>query len=133
MSFLEELVKKGIINESQIGEIKNLAKEKHGGSIDESLIEIGIQEEEILKTKGEYFNMPTKKINARDISFNVLKYIPEDSARHYNFVPINLAEGVLEVGVINPDNIEAFDALQFISAKLGIPFKIFLIFSTGKG
>jgi type IV pilus assembly protein PilB len=71
--------------------------------------------------------MPTKKVNAREISFNILKYIPEDSARHYNFVPINLSEGVLEIGVINPDNIEAFDALQFISAKLGIPFKIFLI------
>lgn len=127
MSFLEELVKKGIINEGQIGDIKNRAKEKHEGNIDDSLVEMGIQEEEILKVKGEYFNIPTKKVNAREVSFNILKYIPEDSARHYNFVPINLSEGVLEVGVINPDNIEAFDALQFISAKLGIPFKIFLI------
>ena len=127
MSFLEELVKNGIINESQIGDIKNSAKEKHNGDIEEVLSEMGIAETEILKAKGEYFNIPTKDVNAKNVSFDILKYIPEDSARHYNFVPIGLSDGVLEMGVINPDNIEALDALQFISAKLGIPFKIFLI------
>lgn len=127
MSFLEELVKKGIINEAQIGNIKNRAKEKHDGDIDEALFEMGILEDDVLEAKGEYFNVPTKKVNINEISFSVLKYIPEDSAKYYNFVPFNLNEGVLEVGVINPDNIQAMDALQFISVKLGIPFKIFLI------
>ena len=126
MSFLEELVKKGIINESQIGDIKNRAKE-NGGDIDETLFDMGVKYEEILKAKGEYFNMPTKEVDAKKVSFEVLKYIPEDSARHYNFVPFSLNEGVLEIGVTDPSNIEAIDALQFISAKLGIPFKIFLI------
>ena len=56
-----------------------------------------------------------------------LKYISEDSAIHYHFAPIELKDGVLEVGVIDPENIQAMDALQFISAKIGIPFKIFLI------
>ena len=57
MSFLEELVKKGIINESQIGDIKNRAKEKHEGDLDGALSEMGVKEEEILKAKGEYFNL----------------------------------------------------------------------------
>jgi type IV pilus assembly protein PilB len=127
MSFLEELVKKKIIDEIQIGDIKSRAKEKHGGDVDEVLLEMGVQEEEILEAKGEYFNIPTKKIDARDISFNILKYIPEDSAKHYSFVPFSFEDGVLQVGIINPDNIQAMDALQFISVKLGIPFKIFLI------
>jgi hypothetical protein len=33
--------------------------------------------------------------------------------------------GVLEVGMVDPYNIEARDALQFISSKIGLPFKIF--------
>ena len=73
MSFLEELVKKEIINESQIGDIKNRAKEKHDGDIDEALLEMGIRDEEILKAKGEYFDMPIKKVDAKEISFNILK------------------------------------------------------------
>ena len=127
MSFLEELAKEGVISEGQIAEIKNLANEKHGGDIDEALAEVGISEDNVLKVKGEYLKIPTKKVNVNEISFDVLKYIPEDSATHYHFAPFALNEGVLEVGVIDPENIQAMDALQFISAKLGIPFKIFLI------
>lgn len=127
MSFLEELVKKGLINKSQIDGIKNLAREKHDDNLDEALIEFGIPEEKILTTKGEYLQIPIKKVDARKISFDVLKYIPEDAAVYYHFVPIELKEGVLEVGIIDGDNTQAIDALQFISAKLGIPFKIFLI------
>lgn len=127
MSFLEELVKKGSLIESQIDEVKSLAKEKFEGDIDSALIESGVSEDKILEAKGGYYNIPTKKVNVREISFNILKYIPEDSARHYNFAPFALKDGVLEIGIIDPENIQGVDALQFISSKLGIPFKIFLI------
>jgi len=127
MSFLEELVKENIIKQSQIGDIKSRAQEKHNGDIDQALLESGVSEEKILEAKGKYLQIPIKKINKGDLSFDALKYISEDSAIHYNFVPIKLQEGVLEVGVINPENIQAMDALQFISAKVGIPFKVFLI------
>ena len=127
MSFLEELTKKGLINRDQIEDIKNLAAEKYGGSTEPALMEIGIPESQILDAKGLYYNIPTKKVNTKDISFNILKYIPEDSARHYNFAPLALSNGVLEIGVTDPENIQGMDALQFISSKLGMPFKIYLI------
>ena len=127
MSFLEELAKENVIEKSQIGEIKSRAQEKFNGDIDEALIEAGITEEKILEIKGKYLQMPVKKVNTNDSTFDALKYISEDSAVHYHFVPIELLEGVLEVGVTNPENIQSMDALQFISAKLGIPFKIYLI------
>ncbi|MBI2630795.1 hypothetical protein HYW73_01075 [Candidatus Nomurabacteria bacterium] len=125
MSFLEELAKKGIINKSQIAEIKNRAKE-HGGSIDEVLIESGVTEDKILELKGEYLNIPIKKIDIQSMSFDALKYISEDSAMHYRFAPIELKDGVLEVGALDPENMQAIDALSFISNKIGIPLKYFL-------
>lgn len=79
------------------------------------------------KTYGGYYKIPTRKIEERDISRTLLKYIPEDSASYYKFVPIGLKENVLEVGIVDPDNIEARDALNFIASKLNIPYKIFLI------
>jgi type IV pilus assembly protein PilB len=127
MSFLEELSKKGIIQESQIGEIKTRARDKFNGNIDDALIDSGITEDTILEIKGSYLQIPVKKVNAQEISFDSLKYISEDSANHYGFAPIELKDGALEVGVTNPENIQAMDALQFISSKLGIPFKLFLI------
>jgi type II secretory ATPase GspE/PulE/Tfp pilus assembly ATPase PilB-like protein len=127
MSFLEELVKEGSITKNQIGEIKDLASEKYSGDIDEALIESGVSEEKILNVKGKYLNMPVKKLNVDDTSFDALKFISEDSALHYRFAPIKLYEGVLEVGIVDGEDVQALDALQFISAKVGVPFKIFLI------
>jgi type IV pilus assembly protein PilB len=37
---------------------------------------------------------------------------------------------VLDVGVTDPDNIEALDALQFIAGQVGLPYKLYLISST---
>ena len=127
MSFLEELTKKGLIQKNQVDEIKNLARDKHAGNIDEALVDLGISEERLLEAKGEYLKMPVKKVNAKEIPFEVFKYIPEDAATYYHFVPIGLEDGVLEIGITEGDNTQALDALQFISAKLGIPFKLFLI------
>jgi type IV pilus assembly protein PilB len=83
--------------------------------------------EDILKLQGEYFNIPVRTVNLEDINDTVLGYIPQESAEHYHFVPIGDSDGVLEVGVISPDNINAIDALNFISSRIGMPFKIFLI------
>ena len=58
MSFLEALVKKGVIESSQIGEIKSRAKDEFNGNIEDVLIESGISEEKILEAKGEYLGIP---------------------------------------------------------------------------
>jgi type IV pilus assembly protein PilB len=127
MILLEEFVKKGLIDKSQVSEIKNIANEKYNGDVEEVLISRGMNIDDLMNVKSEYFNIPYKKIDSKNLPFNILKYIPEDSANHYNFVPIGLKEGVLEIGILNPENIQAVDALQFISSRTGMPFKVFLI------
>ena len=127
MSFLEELVKAGLITQGQVGEVKTRAKDKFQGDVEGALLELGIPEEQILAVKGEHYGIPTQKVDASQMSFDTLKYISEDSASHYQFAPFEFKEGVLSVGITDPENMEATDALQFISSKVGIPFKIFLI------
>ncbi len=61
------------------------------------------------------------------ISADVLNYVSRNSVAYYQFVPIGEADGVLEIGMLDPDNLEARDALQFIASKLGLPYKIFQI------
>ncbi|MFA6397735.1 MAG: GspE/PulE family protein [Candidatus Paceibacterota bacterium] len=128
MSFLDELQERGIVKENQLTEIKRQASQKFDGNLDETLVSLGITDEKtLLNTKSAYFKIPYKLIDQKNISFDVLKYIPEDSATHYKFAPIGILDDVLEVGITDPENIQAMDALQFISSKNGIPFKIFLI------
>ena len=71
--------------------------------------------------------IPTRNLQEQKPSFDVLKYVPEESALHYGFVPIGLKEGMLEIGIVDPDNISARDAVAFITSRLNLPYKFFLI------
>lgn len=129
MNFLEELVRLGLIKDAQTAQISQRANEKYAGDIDQALLEFGMTEQSILDAKSKFFNIPTKPVNVRGIPFEILKYIPEDSATYYRFAPIGLVDGVLEVGIVDPENIQAVDALQFITNGINMPYKLFLISS----
>jgi len=75
-------------------------------------------------------DIPTKNLEGKRLSYDVLKYVPKDSASYYQFLPIGVTDGVLELGMVDPENIEARDAIQFISSKVAMPFKIFTISQT---
>jgi type IV pilus assembly protein PilB len=129
MNLLTTLAEKKIIDTPTLEAIEE-ELESSDKSVEEALEEHGVEESTILETKSEMFNMPTKQVGDKNIPFEVLRNVPEESARHYQFVPIGVDEGVLAIGVINPDNIEAHDALNFISSKTGMPYKLFLISNT---
>lgn len=72
-------------------------------------------------------SIPTRDLKGKKISPEILKYIPEESARNYRFVPIGVKDGVLEVGLVDPENMEARSAVSFIADKLGVPFKFYVV------
>mgnify|MGYP001604606468 CR=1 FL=1 len=125
MDIIDLLVQRKIVHPDDAQAVRSEVKKV--GNINDVLRRRGIDPEEILKSKAEYFNVPTKTLGKNKVPFEVLKYIPEESATYYQFVPVGLTDGVLEVGMLNPDNIEARDALNFISTKANLPYKIFLI------
>ena len=71
--------------------------------------------------------VPLRNLKDINISGKVLEYIPQDSAIHYRIIPLAIKDGVLEIGAVDPNDLEARDALNFISAKAGMPYKLFLI------
>lgn len=125
MSVIDILLDKNLITKDDIQEIRRLTAK--GESLDKVLQDKGVRADDILIARGEFLNIPIKNLGDITIPIEVLDYIPEDSAVHYKFVPISVTEGVLEVGIVDPDNIEARDAINFIAAKNNIPYKVFLI------
>ncbi|PIP58400.1 MAG: hypothetical protein COX02_00495, partial [Candidatus Vogelbacteria bacterium CG22_combo_CG10-13_8_21_14_all_37_9] len=73
------------------------------------------------------FEIPSRDLKGIKISLDVLRYIPKDSAEFFQILPLAINDGVLEVGMVDPDNAEAKDAVQFVASKNKLPFKIFLI------
>lgn len=129
MSILDILAKQGVIDVKDITAVRKKV-DTTGDSVEDTLVSIGVSSEDILKAKSEYYGVPTKTVDLALITSKILDYIPEESAVYYQFVPIGFSDGVLEVGIMDPDNISARDALNFISSKVNIPFKVFLITSS---
>ena len=125
MSVIDILLSKNLISKNDIKEVRQ--KMSDGEPLDKVLIERGVKPEDILSAQGEFLDIPIKSLANVTVPFEVLDYIPEESAVHYKFVPIGMKEGALEVGIVDADNIEARDALNFIAAKNNIPYKVFLI------
>ncbi len=127
MIFLEELAKRNIIKEDQIPKIVNLANEKYRGDIYQALLEFNVDSNEVLRIKGEFFNIPIKNIDPDTVPLATLKLIPQDTIKKYRFVPLEVNNNVIEIGIIDPENVKAMDVLTFIAAKINKPFKLFLI------
>jgi type IV pilus assembly protein PilB len=126
MDILDILTANKIIDRKTLSSLREEMRMAHV-TADQVAKKHGIDADDFLAAKGQLLGIPTKSVKDKTIPFEILQYIPEESAEHYRFVPIGIEQNVLEVGVVDPDNIEARDALTFIASKIKMPFKIFLI------
>ena len=126
MNVLPLLVEKGLLKAGDVSSVEKEAREE--GSIEAALDKRGITREQQLTVLAETYGLPYRIIPAdAPIDHASLAYLPEESARHYRMAPLAVKDGALEVGVVDPDSIEASDALQFISTEIGMPYKLFVI------
>ena len=126
MSFLLYLAQKGLFREEDIPELSTQAEKAEGG-VDAILQKGGMTSTQISTLKSEYYGIDSRSLDLHKVPANVLKLVPEESARHYQIAPLDISEGVLEIGIVDPDMTQARDAVQFIASKLGMPFRLFVI------
>ncbi len=126
MNVLSILAEKGLIQEADIASVEEEVR-KGGLSVEAVLDKKGIESQKVLEALSAHYNIPPRQLPIEPIGREILEFIPEESAKHYRFVPIAQKDGALEVGIVDPDNIEALDALQFISGRVGLPYKLFII------
>ena len=130
MNFLETLVNRELINRYQVDEIIERST-KEEISIEKVLFEMGITDKDILDAKAQYYDADKKELDYSDVDIDVIKKIPEESARMYQMVAFNIEDGVLEVGMLDPKSIEAQNVLQFITAEEGLVYKIYILTEHG--
>lgn len=58
---------------------------------------------------------------------DILVLIPEDVARHYQIIPLALSGNVLDVGLVDPNDVKAQEALNFLASRNGLVTRVFKI------
>lgn len=125
--FIQFLAKKKLIPENLLSSLESESKENKE-TVDEIITEKGIiPEKDFFHLKSNFLNVPIKKVTPEQISSDVLKEIPEETARNYQIVPIDITKNVLSVGTPFPENFEARSALDFIAKQRKFKLEIFLM------
>jgi type IV pilus assembly protein PilB len=125
MGFLEKLVEKQIINRYQLNDILEKSKDMNG-DIDRVLELYKVPSDAVRSAKASFFGVPEISV-PQVIQSELLSIIPIDAARNYRFVPVLQENGVLKIGMLDPGNLEARNALQFIASQTNIPFEAYVI------
>jgi type IV pilus assembly protein PilB len=128
MTLLESLIEKGIIAKGDVAGLEGNVRAQ-GGDMEAALRNYGVSERDIADAKADVSGVPARSLDGVEVPFEVLKLVPEESATYYRFVPLALRDGALEVGMMDPDDTAARDAVSFIASKLGLPYKLFLVSS----
>ena len=124
--FADILLQKNLVTKDKIEWAKGEA-ETTGLFLEEVIEKLGVSQAQILEAKSKVTGIPSKSLDGERIPFDILRYVPEDSARTYKFVPLGAKDGVLEVGIIDPSDLDAREALQFIASRVNMPFRVYLI------
>jgi len=130
MFLINQLVKEGIIKKDKANALKDEIK-KSGKREEEVILSRKIVPEEFLfELKSKYLNIPLIKISPEDVSSDVIRLIPEETAEYYKMVALSRKGNVLEIGMVYPEDLNAQEALKFLSRREKFISKVFLITPT---
>ncbi|MBU4351274.1 Flp pilus assembly complex ATPase component TadA [Candidatus Parcubacteria bacterium] len=127
MTLIQRLLAKGIIDREKASLFETEVKEKNLKE-EEVILESGvIGEKDLFKLKSQELKIPLKEILPEEVSLRVLEFIPEESARYYKIIPLGKEDGILDVGMVYPEDLANQEALNFISRQGKWKSRVFLI------
>ncbi len=86
-----------------------------------------INEGEVAKVKSELLGIPYKPVNFEEIPDEALKLVPAETAQNYRVAPLSRDEKMLVVGMINPQDVRAQEALRFIAKQNRVSLGVYII------
>jgi type IV pilus assembly protein PilB len=126
-TLLHELIRTGRLSkadaDSLIASVQQSDKD-----IGALLIEQGvISDEELTALKSALYRLPLIDLQQTEPDPEAFKEISEDVAGFYRVVPFAVGGGVLKVGILDPEDINALEALKFIAADKGLKLEKYVI------
>jgi hypothetical protein len=103
------LLTKALINQNQI-EIALTQQKITGELFGDAIVKLGfVTSKELGQVLAEQAGMEYIDLSQHPVSEEALKLIPKEIAERTGFMPIDVTEGILRIGVTNPSNIIAID------------------------
>jgi type IV pilus assembly protein PilB len=89
-----------------------------------------VSEEELNQVKSELLSIPATTLKGKEIAIETLKIIPQEVAENYQMIAFERKGNELNVGLVNPQNFKAIEAVEFLAQKSGLKVKYHVISSS---
>jgi len=123
----DELVKSKIVSKEIAERILENAR-LSGKPAEDFLYEERVAgQEEVAKVKSKLTGVPYKAVDPEQIPEEVLKLIPYETSRTYKVVPIEKEGDMLVVGMLNPEDANAKNALTFIAKRERVSLGVYIV------
>jgi type IV pilus assembly protein PilB len=111
------LIKEDVISLDQLKSAIEDQKQS-GKRLGETLLNLGyIDENQLVAYLSKQYGVPAIDLDQFDVSPDVLKVVPRESAIKHKLIPINRSGTTLVVAMSDPSNIFAIDDLKFATGK----------------
>ncbi len=125
-AFEQFLVNNGFIAAQVLTELQ-AAQAQTGKTIQQLLLSQQVlDEEDLAKAKAAFFNLPYVDLRKNQVPSEVLSLIPQESVNFYNIVPFELSDKTLKVAIMDPTNLSALEALEFLGQKQNLQVQLYL-------
>lgn len=124
---IDELIRREILSpelDSQIKEEISTSNEDFDSAVLKRNL---LSEDDLLKIKEQIYNLPSVRLIDIEINRDISKEISDDIVGFYKIIPIAKEGNILNVGIVNPEDIDALEALKFIAADKNIQTKLYLM------
>jgi len=130
MSKLEELinllVQNKLITVEQLTGLKKLPE--YSSNPEEALIKSGLVDiETLIKFKAKVYNLNYYNLTGAKIVDQALNLIPVEVAENYKIICFEVAQGKMKVGMVDPENFKAIEAIDFLAKEGDLQPEYFLI------
>ncbi len=126
---IDLLVKSKLIGVEQLAKIKNLAASSQE-DLDSILIKQRIVDsEELTKVKAQLFKLPYQLLLNQKVEDQALNVIPLEVAENYKIICLKKEGNKIRVGLTDPENFKAIEAVNFLAKELGLRVDYCLISS----
>lgn len=126
-TLIEELIKLGLLTKKDSKIYEDLARKE-----DKELGQIFIEKDvvssnDLLEIKSRLYHLPIIKLEEIQLNSEALKGISEEVVNFYKFAPFAKEGNLLKVAILNPEDIDALEALKFIASDKGLRVDKYLI------
>lgn len=116
---LQKLIEKNIITKDALSVLELEASREKRDVEDHLITKNVISEVDLVKLKGELYDLPFVDLVRSEIPHEVLALLPQSAAETYGMVVFDRVDSVVKIALVDPGDFRALEALEFWAKREG--------------